>query len=768
MLIYSDNIALRRTYDRGMSRPDHAPAGRSSRHRFLSYLNLRRERDKAGESRPVHPDFPDFRPPGTGGGTTAKANANGVLNGEQVGASHATESTTERARKGSSKRKRSFWRLVREFWGLGRGHRPIIVASICTLSLATVLFGVTPYSAKIIFDYILPGGGAGPQHLPAWLLSLAGVDADGHAGGAAAAFESLDADAASAVRTRLLVLIGAAILTLSVLAITIGMWGRWQMTRLTKRLQVTLRRRVFAHAARLPLHRVYELKTGGASSLLREDAGSAAELIFSLIYNPWRAVVQLLIAIGVLVSVDWRLVVLAVAILPAVWWSERLWIKRLRPVFRDIRFTRETIDSRITETFGGMRVVRAFGKERAEGTRFTTASHFMARQELLAWWWSRAIEIVWMILLPAATAAITIYGGWMVITGKLTTGDVVLFIAYTGLLLGPLETLTATATGIQTQLAAFDRTLDLLEEPVEFAEPDHNRAAAASALAMSGVLHADKGVKLVRARVGGNITLENLGFTYPKSDQPVLRGVNLEAPAGATVALVGTSGSGKTTLCNLVARFFDPTEGRILLDGVDLREINLESYRSLLGMVEQDVFLFDGTVAENIAYAAGASADHEDVIRAAKDANADEFIARLERGYNTIVGERGVRLSGGQKQRLAIARALLADPKILILDEATSSLDTESELAIQSSLDRLMVGRTTFVIAHRLSTIRHADIICVLEHGRIVEQGTHNELVALHGRYARMVRLQQDQQAITALAAGDDPAGDGLHNDGST
>ncbi len=234
------------------------------------------------------------------------------------------------------------------------------------------------------------------------------------------------------------------------------------------------------------------------------------------------------------------------------------------------------------------------------------------------------------------------------------------------------------------------------------------------------------------AEVSGRVTFHNVSFAYPGHTQAVLEDVSLDVPPGATVALVGRSGAGKTTLCNLVARFYDPTAGAILLDGVDIRDVDVASYRRLLGIVEQDVFLFDGSVAENIGYARR-GATPEQIRDAATAAHAAEFIERLERGYETLIGERGVRLSGGQKQRIAIARALLADPRILILDEATSNLDTESEMLIQRSLVDLMRGRTCFVIAHRLSTIRHADRIVVLEHGRIVEMGRHEELLEQPG-----------------------------------
>jgi ATP-binding cassette, subfamily B, bacterial len=298
------------------------------------------------------------------------------------------------------------------------------------------------------------------------------------------------------------------------------------------------------------------------------------------------------------------------------------------------------------------------------------------------------------------------------------------------MLLEPMAVLASSVTQFQNNLAGFDRVLDLLAEPREMADCPGTCAVSKSA-------------------VSGAITLQNVSFIYPGTSRRVLHDIHLEVEPGETIALVGRSGSGKTTLCNLIARFYDPTSGTIALDGLDLREIEVESYRRLLGIVEQDVFLFDGSIAENIAYG-NRWATRSRIEQAARVANAAEFIDRLPAGYDTLIGERGVRLSGGQRQRLAIARAVLADPKVFILDEATSNLDSESERLIQQSLDQLLRGRTSFVIAHRLSTIRHADRILVLDDGAIAQAGSHDELMSGSGLYRDMVELQRIEQGDSA------------------
>ena len=297
-----------------------------------------------------------------------------------------------------------------------------------------------------------------------------------------------------------------------------------------------------------------------------------------------------------------------------------------------------------------------------------------------------------------------------------------MFLVYLLMLLEPLAALATSATQFQNSLSGLDRILDLLEEPSEMkSTPDSIRAD--------------------RNTIQGDMAFEDVTFVYPGTKTAALNNINLTIKAGQTVALVGPSGAGKTTLCNLVARFYDPLSGRVTLDGRDLKDYDVETFRALLGVVEQDVFLFDGTIARNIAYSRK-QATPEEILRAAEVANALEFIDRLPDGINSLIGERGVRLSGGQRQRLAIARAVLADPKVLILDEATSNLDTESEQLIQQSLGRLMQGRTSFVIAHRLSTIAGADLIVVVENGRILQTGTHHELMELGGKYRTMVEQQ--------------------------
>lgn len=596
----------------------------------------------------------------------------------------------------SKDRVRSAKKLVGQFFKLLLPYRQQIFWILVSLTASTLIGLLPPAGTKFIIDYGLNG-----RPLPGTVLRW---------------FPSL-------VNPKHLLLVTVlAVSAISLLKIVIHILGRWYATKISKQIQLNLRRRVFEHAVRLPLHRIHEIRSGGVASILREDGGSVGELVFGMLFNPWRAVIQLMGSLAILAWVDWTMLLGAVLLLPTVFITHRAWINSIRPQFRVIRKQREMIDAGATEAFAGMRIVRAFSRQKREATRFTTENNLMARQELYAWWWMRVVEMVWETLIPVASAGLLFYGGWRVLDGHMSVGDLMMFLVYLLMLLEPLAALAQSATQFQNSLSGLDRVLDLLEEPREM------QSTATS-------------LRVDRASVAGAIGFENVSFTYPGTDTPALREITLSVPAGQTVALVGPSGAGKTTLSNLVARFYDPTSGRVTLDGRDLRDYDVESFRSLLGVVEQDVFLFDGTIAQNIGYARR-DATLEEVRAAAEAANATEFIDRMTNGMQTIIGERGVKLSGGQRQRLAIARAILADPKLLILDEATSNLDTDSERMIQQSLIQLMKGRTSFVIAHRLSTIAGADVIVVIENGRISQTGTHSQLMSKDGKYRSMVEQQ--------------------------
>ncbi len=598
-----------------------------------------------------------------------------------------------------SRSHRSFWKLFISFWGLLRGFRGKILFGLFTVTIATILALIPPFGTKLAIDCALT---VPTKPLPEWLTSVLGTPSP----------------------MMLLVWIAVLVAVVTLDRTVIFLWGRWTCTQAVNQVQMSVRSRVFEHMLHMPLHKIQQLKSGGATSLLREDAGGIAELIFSVLYNPWQAIVQLIGSLIVLILVDWRLLAAGLLLLPAVYFSHRTWIYSIRPLYRDAKQRRQKIDGNTTETFGGIRVVRTFARQRNETQRYVKGSHVLLRQQLLIWWRTRLIEIVWEVLIPLASTSLLVYGGWQILQSQLTLGDLMMFLVYLTMLLGPIATLAGSAVQFQNNLAGLDRILDLLASPKELADrPD--------------------AIRVSRKQAKGDIRFESVSFKYPENEQWILRDINLHAKAGQTIAIVGRSGAGKTTLCNLVARFFDPEQGRILLDGLDLRDVQLHSYRQLLGVVEQDVFLFDGTIAENISYGRrGASKDQ--IIQAAKAAAADEFISKSPRGYETLIGERGFKLSGGQRQRLAIARAILADPKILILDEATSNLDSESERLIQSSLALLLEQRTAFVIAHRLSTIIHADQIVVLDEGRIAQCGTHAELLEQSGIYQQMLRLQTE------------------------
>jgi ABC-type multidrug transport system fused ATPase/permease subunit len=480
-----------------------------------------------------------------------------------------------------------------------------------------------------------------------------------------------------------------------------------------------MRKTIQQHVERLPITYFDSTQTGQLISRIMSDAEGIRNLVGTGLVNLTGSLVTASIAIVVLFYLNWKLTLVTLVVLGVFGGGMAFAFKRLRPMFRERGKMYAEVTGRLGESLGGVRIVKAYAAERRESLVFARGVHRVFRNTAQTMTAISGVSSLTSIVVGAIGVTMILVGGRSILSGAMTLGDFVMYVFFTGLVAAPLVEIAAIGTQITEAFAGLDRIREVRGMATEDAE-DASREAV-------------KGVR-------GDVEFDDVSFEY-EENVPVLRNVSFTAPAGSTTALVGSSGSGKSTLIGLVMAFYRPKSGVVRVDGHDLTSARLRDYRRFLGVVLQDNFLFDGTIAANIAFSRP-HATREEVVEAGRTAHCDEFVSAFKDGYDTVVGERGVKLSGGQRQRVAIARAIIADPRLLILDEATSSLDSESEEMIQDGLRSLRHGRTTFVIAHRLSTIRSADQILVLEGGEIVERGTHEQLLEANGRYRQLYDKQ--------------------------
>jgi subfamily B ATP-binding cassette protein MsbA len=521
----------------------------------------------------------------------------------------------------------------------------------------------------------------------------------------------------------------------------------WLGGQLGARLQeyVTrdLRNALYSHLQRLPLGYFVRVKTGDILARVLNDTQQTKQVITQAVTQSVQSLANVMVAVVTLLLMSWRLFLLAAVVAP-------LLIATLQPLLRKLRRGHRRLSNQygemtavVQESVSGIRLVKSYAGEAYEESRFRDESSRYARGMVRVTRLSVLAQPITETLGTAIAMAILWFGARMVDNGAMEASVLITFLLIVMRTLQPLKQLSQVPTTAQQSLAAAERIFEVLDTPTE-ASLDRGTIAAATF---------DRAVEF-----------ERVSFAYDQD--PVLSDVSLVAAKGEVIALVGASGAGKSTLVDLIPRFYEPTAGRILLDGVDVREIALPALRSLIAIVSQDTVLFNDTVRNNLAYGTASKFSADQIEKAARAANAHGFISELPNGYDTILGERGTRLSGGQRQRLSIARALLVDPPILILDEATSALDTESERLVQEAIDRLLENRTVFVIAHRLSTIQHANQILVLDRGRVVEHGTHTTLLARRGHYHRLHSLQfgESSDSIARLSNAESllPAGRGL------
>ncbi|MDB2576340.1 ABC transporter ATP-binding protein/permease [Planctomycetota bacterium] len=480
-----------------------------------------------------------------------------------------------------------------------------------------------------------------------------------------------------------------------------------------------LRAEVHEHVLGLPVRRFEDTRSGELVSRVMNDVEGVRNLVGTGLVQLVGGILTALIAMVFLLKINVAMTALAIVPMALFAVVSSLAFKRLRPAFRERGRLQAEVTGRLTESLGGIRIIKGFHALARENDIFRAGVMRIFENVKSTLTTTAAVTSLGTFFVGVASVVILGYGGREILAEQMTVGELFSFTLFLALLIGPIIQMANIGTQMTEAFAGLDRTAELLQQPGEDDDP----------------LRVE-----VMPRINGHLRFEDVSFAYEEGE-PVLKGIDFEAQPGQVVALVGSSGSGKSTLASIAVSFLSPDTGRVLVDGVDLRTVELASYRSQLGLVLQDEFLFDGMIRENLLFARP-EASEEEIVEAARRAHVTEFADRMPEGLDTVIGERGVKLSGGQKQRVTIARALLADPRVLLLDEATSSLDTESESFIQESLAELLAGRTTLVIAHRLSTIQRADLILVIEDGEVVERGRHGDLMAQEGRYHRLYTLQ--------------------------
>jgi len=588
-----------------------------------------------------------------------------------------------------------------------------VATGLVLLLGASAVALLQPWPLKLVLDCVL-----GPHELPPALLGLLRP-------AAGSSFVTAHP------KTAVLVVMCVGLLLIEVVLGAFHVWSAYLLNSVALRLVFKLRCTLFDHVQRLSLS-FHDTSTVGDSLYRITWDSYCVQAIFSEGLVPGLSAVATLLGIGaVMFTRDWRLTLATLGVaVPLIVLVRRL-DKPMTEQSTRVHESESEVSTRVQETLVGIRAVQAYGREQFESDRFRSQARASLQANLRLTVTQTASQAVVGLVLATGTAAVIWLGAQGVLQGRITAGDLVLLVSYVAMIFKPLETLAYTASAVQSAAAGSRRVLKVLDTS-------------------PGVVER-KGARELPGPIRGEIVFEDVSFAY-RADLPVLNRVGLTVPAGSSLALVGPSGTGKTTLASLLMRFYDPTHGRIILDGQDLRDLKLQSLRQHIALVTQDPILFAASIRENIAYGRP-GASQKDIEAAARAAGAHEFIQRLPDKYEAQVAERGATLSSGQRQRLAIARAFLKDAPILVLDEPTSALDVETEEALLQTLEKLMRGRTTLIIAHRLSTVRCADQIAVLKGGQVEETGSHSELLAKGGLYAHLHRLQFDDQEVLPAEA---------------